>query len=83
MAAKRARRKKREREKGRKKGEGEGEVNGDDALTGQTEDGDDIKWEDRVQSWCVIGANAKVKSFALASEEPNSKVVSVSLHLTR
>lgn len=70
VAAKRQRRKKREREKGKKKGavtEEEAEVNEDDT--------EEVKWEDRVTTWCVVKANAKVKSFALADDEPGSKTM--------
>lgn len=69
MSAKRARRKRREREKGKKKGalegpevDGEGEVNGD-GETGL------VRWEERIAPWCLVRANAKVKSFAFADEE--------------
>lgn len=58
VAAKRARRAKRNREKGKKKGVTEEEVEANDLGP--------VAWEDRVTTWCVIKANAKVRSFALA-----------------
>ncbi|WWD03840.1 hypothetical protein V865_001896 [Kwoniella europaea PYCC6329] len=68
--AKRARRKKRDKEKSKKKGkqqvEEEEEEQLNDGVTG------DVKWEERVTSWCVIRANAKVKSFAMAREQVDS-----------
>lgn len=72
VAAKRARRKKRDREKGRKKGEAEIEA----AQEGETEqdgDGEQVKWEERISAWCIVRANAKVKSFSLAPEEVGGK----------
>lgn len=57
--AKRARRAKRNREKSKKKGVTEEEVEVNDPEG-------PIAWEDRVTMWCVIRANAKVRSFALA-----------------
>ncbi|ORY22394.1 putative WD-repeat protein [Naematelia encephala] len=63
VESKRNRRKKRDREKEKKKG---GEVavtvNGNDEVT-------EIKWEERVTTWCTIRANAKVKSFSFPAEE--------------
>ena len=68
IAAKRARRKKRDREKGRKKGE-----KGEEAAEEQVEETAEVKWEDRLQTLCVVRANAKVKSFALGPEETGVK----------
>ncbi|KAL7420607.1 beta transducin [Cryptotrichosporon argae] len=62
VAAKRARRKKREREKGKKKGAADAEEAADPAA-------EEVKWEERVTTWCVVRANAKVKSFSLAPED--------------
>ncbi|WRT69934.1 uncharacterized protein IL334_006925 [Kwoniella shivajii] len=62
--AKRARRKKREKEKGKKKSKS-------DVLEEEEEinENGSIQWEERITSWCVVRANSKIKSFALADEE--------------
>lgn len=60
VAAKRARRAKRNREKGKKKGAAEEDVDADAETDGP------VAWADRVTTWCVLRANAKVRSFALA-----------------
>ena len=75
MAAKRARRKKREREKGKQKGD----VEGDLAL----EDASEVAWQDRVQSWCNIRTNAKIKSFALSENVPGSSKSGVPVCFSR
>ncbi|WWC72303.1 uncharacterized protein I206_106265 [Kwoniella pini CBS 10737] len=65
--AKRARRKKRDKEKSKKKGKvdpEEEELN--DVVEGE------VKWEERITSHCVVRANSKIKSFALAQEEVDS-----------
>jgi U3 small nucleolar RNA-associated protein 12 len=66
VESKRARRKKREREKGKKKGEDGAGHEVDDAAG-------EVRWEERVTGFCVVRANAKIKSFSLAEEEPTSK----------
>lgn len=71
VAAKRARRKKRDKEKAKTKGkagaEGEdAEVNGDGDVD------EPVKWEERVVEWCVLRANAKVRSFAISPEDVGS-----------
>lgn len=65
VAAKRARRKKREREKSKKKGT----VTEEEADVNSPAPTEEIKWEDRVTTWCVVKANAKVKSFSLAGDD--------------
>lgn len=70
VAAKRARRKKREKEKGKKKG-GKAAVEDDEDGAADPEGAaqvDDVKWEERLTSWCVVRANAKVRSFCLPSD---------------
>ncbi|KAK1922326.1 putative WD-repeat protein [Papiliotrema laurentii] len=67
VAAKRARRKKRDREKGRKKGDEGAEQENDEA------DDQPVKWEERVQAWCIVRSNAKVKSFSLGPEDASVK----------
>nr|XP_019043827.1 U3 small nucleolar RNA-associated protein 12 [Kwoniella bestiolae CBS 10118]OCF22757.1 U3 small nucleolar RNA-associated protein 12 [Kwoniella bestiolae CBS 10118] len=74
--AKRARRKKRDKEKSKKKGkqdEEEEEVN--DVPSGE------VKWEERITSWCVVRANAKIKSFAIARDQVDSAKGGVQLLL--
>lgn len=66
VAAKQARRKKRDREKSKKK-KGAAATTEEEAEGNEPADAE-IKWEDRVTTWCVVKANAKVKSFAIASE---------------
>jgi U3 small nucleolar RNA-associated protein 12 len=71
VAAKRARRKKRDKEKGKKKGEST------DAEA--AEDDEPVKWEERVVEWCVLRANAKVRSFAISPEDTGSGKGGVSI----
>lgn len=66
MNAKRARRKKRDREKGKKKGADDSEAA---VVEVKEEDSGEVKFEERVQAWCTVRANAKVKSFSLATNE--------------
>ena len=70
VAAKRARRNKRNREKGRKKAD---EPGAEKEETEIDADGDGVKWEERVQAWCIVRANAKVKSFSLGPDEVGTK----------
>lgn len=70
MAAKRARRKKRDKEKGKKKTEG--------AEGAEVEDAP-VAWEERVVEWCVIRANAKVRSFAISSEDTGTTKSGISV----
>jgi len=76
VAAKRARRKKRDREKNKKKGktdeEEEIEVDAEEA----------VPWGERVTTWCVVKANAKVRSFSLANDEHNAKQLGILLALS-
>ncbi|TXT15782.1 hypothetical protein VHUM_00285 [Vanrija humicola] len=65
VAAKQARRKKRDREKKKKT---KGAATEEEAEANEPAADAEIKWEDRVTTWCVVKANAKVKSFAVASE---------------
>lgn len=78
VSAKRARRKKRDREK-KKKGKGDKQKD-----EGKEEDEKDepVKWDERVAVWCMVRANAKIKSFAFADENVASVKggVSVSHH---
>ena len=65
VSAKRARRKKREREKGKQKGEAAaGDMDGEESS--------EVAWQDRVQGWCNIRTNAKIKSFALSEADSGS-----------
>lgn len=64
VSAKRARRKKRDREK-KKKGKGDKQKEEDKE---EDETDEPVKWEERVAVWCMVRANAKVKSFAFANE---------------
>ncbi len=64
--AKRARRKKRVREKGKK-----GAV-GDDGDDGQEVADGEVKWDERFVTWCVVRANARVKSFAFPPHEADT-----------
>lgn len=66
VAAKRARRKKRDREKTKKKGAAAVEEN-------ELEDASPVKWEERIQAWCIIRSNAKVRSFDLGPAETSAK----------
>lgn len=70
VAAKRARRKKRDKEKGKKKSEGVEGVDTEDVP---------VTWEERVVEWCIIRANAKVRSFALSSEDTGSSKNGISV----
>ncbi|BEJ00040.1 hypothetical protein CcaverHIS631_0410820 [Cutaneotrichosporon cavernicola] len=63
VAAKRARRRKRDREKSKKKG-----VDVEEEAMNE----EPIAWEDRVTTWCVVKANAKVKSFSLGEDGAKS-----------
>nr|XP_018261192.1 U3 small nucleolar RNA-associated protein 12 [Kwoniella dejecticola CBS 10117]OBR83350.1 U3 small nucleolar RNA-associated protein 12 [Kwoniella dejecticola CBS 10117] len=65
--AKRARRKKRDKEKSKKKGRPDPE----EEELNETGDGE-VKWEERITSHCVVRANSKIKSFALAQQEVDS-----------
>ncbi|ODO09357.1 hypothetical protein I350_02957 [Cryptococcus amylolentus CBS 6273] len=76
ISAKRSRRKKRDREK-KKKAKGKDEK--EDEV--EEEDDEPVKWEERVAVWCVVRANAKVKSFAFASESSTFVKGGVSLLL--
>jgi U3 small nucleolar RNA-associated protein 12 len=73
VAAKRARRKKRDKEKGKKKGESE------IVDTEMAEEDSPVKWEERVVEWCVLRANAKVRSFAISPEDIGSGKGGVSI----
>lgn len=75
VAAKRARRKKRDREKSKKKGVTEEEADVNSPAN------DEIKWEDRVTTWCVVKANAKVKSFSLSADDGSAKNMGLLLAL--
>lgn len=77
VAAKRARRKKRDKEKGKKKGQA-GEGGDIEALVEGEGDGP-VKWEDRVVEWCILRANAKVRSFAVSPEDIGSGTGGVSI----
>lgn len=80
VQAKRVRRQKREREKSKKKKATAGteeEADGNEKdVTNET-----VAWLDRITTWCVVKTNAKVKSFSLARDEPNSKTVGLLLAL--
>lgn len=65
VAAKRARRKKRDKEKNKKKGQ----AAVDNEETEVVDDDAPVKWEERVVEWCILRANAKVRSFAISPED--------------
>ncbi|KIR53961.1 U3 small nucleolar RNA-associated protein 12 [Cryptococcus gattii Ru294] len=75
--AKRARRKKRDREK-KKKGKSDKQKDEDKE---EDEKDEPVKWEERVAIWCMVRANAKIKSFAFADENVASVKGGVSLLL--
>lgn len=64
VKAKRIRRKKREREKGKKTAV--------EDTNGHEEEDVEVKWEQRLVTWCIVRANAKVKSFALSPSEADT-----------
>ena len=79
VSAKQARRKKREREKGRKKGAEDANVIGETELDG----GGEIKWSDRIQGWCTIRTNAKIRAFSLATEDSVSSKSGISVSIAK
>ncbi|WVQ82103.1 hypothetical protein IAT38_004231 [Cryptococcus sp. DSM 104549] len=78
VSAKRARRKKRDREK-KKKGKGDAKVQGEEEE--EDNDNEEVKWEERVTTWCTVRANAKIKSFSFADEGVSSVKGGISLLL--
>lgn len=70
VAAKRARRKKRDKEKGKKKPEGAEGAEAEDAP---------VTFEERVVEWCIIRANAKVRSFAVSPEDTGTSKAGISV----
>ncbi|RXK35130.1 hypothetical protein M231_07605 [Tremella mesenterica] len=83
VGAKRARRKKREREKGKKKQLPLlASATNKSGLTEKGDDvGEEVKWEEKLTSLCVVRTNAKIRSFAF-DEEVGKGGVSVLVQLS-